>query len=881
MPGVTLAFGTLNLSFSGMSPESDVRPDTSRTPLTPALALPHEIGGYRIIRLLGEGGMGVVYLAEQHEPVQREVALKVLRAGANTEEIIARFEAERQVLALMEHPNITRVYDAGATESGLPYFAMERVIGFPVTDYAATRRLTPRDRVRLVVQVCRAVQHAHQKGIIHRDIKPSNVMVMETDGEPVVKIIDFGIAKATAPTAGSAKLTRTGMVIGTPAYMSPEQLMGEGKDVDTRSDVYAIGILLYELIAGVLPHGAAAEAGFRALLDRHASGDVPAPSTQYAALELSKREALAQQRQTDPEALHRMMVGDLDCVILKSLDGERDRRYQSASAFAEDLEHYLAFEPVSARPTSATYRARKFVRRHRTGVAFASTLFVVLLAVAIGGLVQARRLSVANERAIARQAQAEELIDFMLGDLRKRLEPAGKLDLLDAVGTKALAYFAAVPEAELSRDEQFRRATAVQELGSVRLSQGRLPDASRFFQQSIALMTPVAASAPDNPMWQLGLAHTHYYAGSAEWAARNVDAALPHFSRFVEISNKLLARYPDSLSYRAEVAYAMNNIGFAKESKGDARAALRSYEEALAILAAIVPRDTLKTERIVALGALHNASGVARRKLGDLSGSLRRHQQELAIKERLAGRDTANFEWHRHVAIARNYLSDIRLWTGDASGAIAEARAGRSINGVLVAHDGTNAAWKAAWSGSGRRLGQALLEHDDAAAAVRVLDSTQAVIGSLGGATASSPVIVREFVGTSIARGRALAKLGRGSEALAVLENAVAVGEAALARKPTDLEGRKLVADAFLARGDALDHPGAASGSTTSWARGLVLVDSVARATKETDFLALQAGAMLRLHSVAEARPVVAELISRGYRRPSYVALLQANGMAP
>ena len=863
-----------------MPPENDASEELPRTPLTRAVALPHEIGGYRIIRLLGEGGMGVVYLAEQHEPVHREVALKVLRAGANTDEIIARFEAERQVLALMEHPNITRVYDAGATESGLPYFAMERVVGFPITDYATTRQLAPRERVRLVIQVCRAVQHAHQKGVIHRDIKPSNVMVMETDGEPVVKIIDFGIAKATAPTAGSAKLTHTGMVIGTPAYMSPEQLMGEGKDVDTRSDVYAIGVVLYELIAGILPHGAAAEGGVRSLLDRHASGEAPAPSTQYAALELSMREALAQQRQTDPDALHRMMVGDLDCVILKSLDGERDRRYQSAIAFAEDLEHFLAFEPVSARPTSAAYRARKFVRRHRTGVAFAGTLFVLLVAVAIGGVLQARRLSLANARVIARQAQAEDLIDFMLGDLKKGLEPLGKLELLDAVGTKALAYFAAVPESELTRDEQFRRATAVQELGSVRLLQGKLPDAARLFKQSIALMAPVAASAPDNPAWQLGLAHNHYFAGSADWQARNVDSALPHFTRFVEISNTLLARFPDSLSYRAEVAYALTNIGYAKAGKGDARAALTSFESARTMLDAIVPRDTQKTDWIVTLGVLHNASGVARRKLGDLAGALREHRQELAIRERLSARDTANYEWRRHVGIGHNFLSEILVWTGDAAGAIAEARSARAIYARLVAHDGANVLWKTEWVVSGRRLGDALFEHGDNEAAARVLDSAQVLLASLGGAAAANPDVVRHFVATSTARGRVLARVGRAGEGLASLEQAVTAGEANLAKRPTDLDRRKLASDAFLARGDALDRPGAASGSTTSWARALVLVDSVARATKETEFLALQAGAMLRLHSSAEARPVVAELLARGYRRPSFIALLGANQIA-
>ena len=349
----------------------------------------------------------------------------------------------------------------------------------------------------------------------------------------------------------------------------------------------------------------------------------------------------------------------------------------------------------------------------------------------------------------------------------------------------------------------------------------------------------------------------------------------------MEISNRLLARYPDSLSYRAEVAYAMNNIGFAKESKGDARSALASYEGALAILTPVVPRDTTITERIVALGAMHNASGVARRKLGDLAGALREHQQELAIKERLSARNTANFEWHRHTAIARNFLSDIRLWTGDVAGAIADARMGRSIYDALVAHDGTNVGWKLGWAASARRLGVTLLEHNDLDAAARVLDSAQATIGSLGGATAANPAIVREFVATSTARGRALLQQGRGSEALVALEQAVTAGEAALANKPMDLERRRLAADALLARGDASNHPGAASGSTTSWARALVLVDSVARATKETDFLALQAGAMLRLHSGAEARPAVAELLSRGYRRPSFVALLRANGMAP
>ena len=884
-----LALGGLNLSLSGMSPENDARIDAPRSPLTPALALPHEIGGYRIIRLLGEGGMGVVYLAEQHDPVHREVALKVLRAGANTEEIIARFEAERQVLALMEHPNITRVYDAGATESGLPYFAMERVIGFPITDYATTRRLTPRDRVRLVVQVCRAVQHAHQKGIIHRDIKPSNVMVMETDGEPVVKIIDFGIAKATAPTAGSAKLTRTGMVIGTPAYMSPEQLMGEGKDVDTRSDVYAIGVLLYELIAGILPHGAAAEAGFRALLDRHASGEVPAPSTQYAALELSKREALAQQRQTDPDALHRMMVGDLDCVILKSLDGERDRRYQSASAFAEDLEHYLAFEPVSARPTSATYRARKFVRRHRTGVAFAGTLLALLVVVAIGATLQARRLAganarlaVANQMARARQGQAEELIDFMLGNLRSRLTPIGKLDLLDEVGQRALAYFAAVPASALSDDEQFRHATAVQQLGNVRLDQGNLPEAAKLMQRSIALMTPLAVRDSLNPKWQLALAHNQFWAGQIDMRRGDVDAALAHFEPLVRVSDRLMARYPDSVAYRAEVAYALNNIGFVHEAKADARAALASYQAAAVILTPLVKEDT-NTDYVVALGAVHNAAGVAQRKIGDLAGARSEHEQELAIKVALARRDTTNRQWQRAVAVALHYLSDIRLWTGDVDGALAQLREARILSASLVAHDTTNVGWLIALANNCRRTAQLHLERNDAAAALRELDEGRGVlarVARLTGVNTPNPSYGREVIAAGTARARALMGLGRAAEAHRVIDDAVALGEHLLTAQAKDLELRRLLADAYIADGELLSRPGSASGATMPLARALVLVDSLARTTRETEFLVLQSRAMLRLNGATEARPVVTELLRRGYRRPSFLELARSRGVA-
>ena len=848
---------------------------------SPDTSLPDRIGPYRILALLGEGGMGLVYLAAQDEPVHREVAVKVLRAGESTDGIVARFESERQTLALMEHPNITRVYDAGTTEDGLPFFVMERVSGVPITEYAASHRLTTRERVKLIVQVCRATQHAHQKGIIHRDIKPSNVLVMESDGEPFSKIIDFGIARAIIPAAGTARLTGTGMVIGTPAYMSPEQFMSDGVDIDTRSDIYSIGVLLYELVAGVLPY-TAEQSGRRSLMGARPSSEVMPPSRQYAALDPSPRKDLATERRTDPGTLRRTMSGDLDCIILKALETDRDRRYETSNALGRDLERYLADEPVTARAATAAYRAGKFARRHRSAVVFATALLVILFTVAVGATVQAQHLATAKRTAVARQAQAEQLIKFMIVDLRKRLEPSGKLDLLDEAGNRALAYFREVPESELSPEEVFSRAEAMRQLGSIRLAQGRLPEAAALMAQSLQLGKSLVARDSLNPQWQLGLAHGHFHAGSIEWARGNVDAALAHFQPFVRISDGLMARYPDSLSYRAEVAYALNNIGFYKVARGDARGALVSYQAALAILAPLVRRDSTNADWAIAVGSLLNASGVARRKTGDLAGAMADHTQELAVRQALARRDTTNRDWQRYVGIAHTYLSDIRLWTGDSRGALEELRAARRIYAAIVAHDSTNTGWSNSLANNYGRTAQVLLERDDPVGALRDLDGERTQLDRLvrfAPALAGGAAYQREVISTGTARGRALLSLGRVGEARAAVDQAVAAGESALARKAQDLEYRRLLADACIVRGEVLSRPGGPSVATVPLARALVLVDSLARTARETDFLNLQATSMLLLRGTNDAAPIVTELLHRGYRRPSFIRLVRANGI--
>jgi eukaryotic-like serine/threonine-protein kinase len=365
------------------------------------------IGPYKLLEAIGEGGFGVVFLAEQSRPVRRQVALKVLKPGMDTRQVVARFEAERQALALMDHPNIAQVYDGGATASGRPYFVMELVKGVPITEFCDQNRLTPRQRLELFVPVCQAVQHAHQKGIIHRDLKPSNVLVAVHDGTPVVKVIDFGVAKALGQEL-TDKTVCTGLaqMIGTPLYMSPEQAGQCGLDIDTRSDIYSLGVLLYELLTGTTPFDkerlrTAAYDEIRRIIREE---EPPRPSTRLSALGQAAA-PLTAKRQGDRRRLSRLYRGEVDWVVMKCLEKDRSRRYETANGLAMDLQRYLADEPVLACPPSAGYRLRKFVRRHRGPVLAACVIALALVGGTVGatwGLLAARA---------ARDAEAKERQD--------------------------------------------------------------------------------------------------------------------------------------------------------------------------------------------------------------------------------------------------------------------------------------------------------------------------------------------------------------------------------------------------------------------------------------------------------------------------------------
>ncbi len=664
---------------------------------------PERIGPYRILKTLGEGGMGTVYLAEQTEPIHRRVALKVIRPGVMTPEAVRRFDAERQALARMNHSHIAQAYEAGATEDGQPYFVMEYVPGLAITRYCDQERLTIGQRLDLFLAVCDGVHHLHQKGVIHRDVKPSNVLVAEDRGRPVPKIIDFGIAKALDQPLTDGTVFTGERLIGTPSYVSPEAIRASkgGLDIDTRADVYALGVLLYELLTGELPFETRG-GSFLEVARRITEDEAPLASTRLAALADDRRSARAKARRLESAALSRRLQGDLDWIVRKAMEKERSRRYGSPAELAEDVRRHLRHEPVVASPPSAVYRLRKFVRRHRSGVASAALIMLALL----GGITartfeasranrEAARANEETARANREAEAAQRVSDFLVGlfevsdpdqasagtmTAREILDlgaeklmgrelqdqPLVQARLMDTIGSvyRKLGFYE--PAAELLQqaleirrdhlgDQHLAVATSLHNLGNIYAARAEYEQAGALYEHALKIREETLGADHDDvgkSLNNLGLIHK--YLGRFEQAQELLR-------RSVEIRRNVLGpEHPD-------VAIGLFNLGAVYLDGGSLIEGEKLFRRALAIWRRILGPEHAR----IAVG-LHNL-GLIAFKRGDYSEAESLFQEALAIEEKVLG------PGHSEVARGLNNLAEVHWKQGRFAIAELELQRAREI----------------------------------------------------------------------------------------------------------------------------------------------------------------------------------------------------------
>jgi eukaryotic-like serine/threonine-protein kinase len=652
-------------AFVDQSPVEEVERTASVAPepASPDLIGSIIAGRYKLRQEIGEGGMGSVYLAEQLQPVKRQVALKLIKPGMDSRTVLARFESERQALALMDHPHIAKVLDAGTTEQGRPFFVMELVKGIPLTDYCDRHQLDLPTRLAIFRQICSAVQHAHQKGIIHRDLKPSNILVESHDGRPVPKVIDFGLAKATSGMQLSehSLLTAFGTVTGTPRYMAPEQATFNALDVDTRADIYALGVILYELLTGStpIPRDSIRRTALDEMLRVIREVEPPTPSSRISTSE--GLPGLAANRHVEPSRLSRLVKGDLDWIVMKALAKERDRRYDSAIGMANDVERYLNHEPVTAGPPGAAYRVRKFVRRHRGQVVAASLVLMMLVVGVVGttlGLIEARRqeqrarlqeriaVAEALEKEKARRAEAEQRAkaDASRQQAEKRLAQVAKMnDILGSIFKDLDPRHAEKDGKPLAAllGERLDRASAEIEgeatgdplvvaemqnvLGESLLGLG-------YAEKAIGVLTRARATRSAI----LGTDHPDTLGSMSNLAGAYQDAGQPDraLSMYEEVlaarRAKLGPDHPDTLD-------PMNNLAGAYQAAGQLDRALPMFEEVLAASKAKLGPDHPNTLAFMSnLATAYQAAGQL-----DLAASLL--GEFAAIQKRKEGADSPRY----------------------------------------------------------------------------------------------------------------------------------------------------------------------------------------------------------------------------------------------
>ncbi len=640
------------------------------------------LGRYKLLEEIGEGGMGTVWMAEQTEPVKRKVAIKLIKPGMDSKQVLARFEAERQALALMDHPNIAKVHDAGVTSDGRPFFVMELVKGVPITEYCDDRHLTPRQRLGLFVPVCHAIQHAHQKGIIHRDIKPSNILVALYDDRPVPKVIDFGVAKATGQQLTEATLhTGFGAIVGTLEYMSPEQAEVNQLDIDTRSDIYSLGVLLYELLAGSTPFTKKdlEQAGMLEMLRVIREDEPSKPSTKLSSSDALP--TLSANRGTEPAKLTKLVRGELDWIVMKALEKDRSRRYETANGFAMDVQRYLADEAVLACPPSAGYRLKKFVRRNKAPALAAAIVLLTLIGGIVGttiGLVHAREARhaeaqraegerLAKEQAEANFVMANEAVEKYLGTVTndRGLKRADFHRLRKKLLESAIPFFQKLT-AQKSDDPEVeaRRGRAYDRLGVVREAMGETEAALQDFEATRAIFSRLSADFPTVPEYRHDLAMSLRNIGVplADLGKREKAEAAYHQAQ--EICEKLAADFPEEPKYRHSLAKNHNTLSILLADLGRHEEAERLWRQAVAIEEKLVADfPTSRAYRNALAESLSNlASSLTER--GTSREAEAAYRRALDSQAKLAAEVPANPDYRESLAESQDHLGGLLAHRG-------------------------------------------------------------------------------------------------------------------------------------------------------------------------------------------------------------------------
>ena len=636
------------------------------------------VGPYKLLESIGEGGMGTVWMAEQTEPIRRRVAVKVVKEGMDSRQVLARFDAERQALALMDHPNIARVLDAGQTPSGRPYFVMELVKGKPITRYCDDNRLSVRERLELFGDVCRAVQHAHQKGVIHRDLKPANVLVAPYDGKPVVKVIDFGLAKATGQRLTDKTLfTGFGTLVGTPEYMSPEQAEVNNQDVDTRSDVYSLGVLLYELLTGSTPltRKRMKEAALLEVLRVIREVDPPKPSTRLSESKDSLP-AISAQRQTEPAALTKLVRGDLDWIVMRALEKDRNRRYESAGALAADVHHSLWDEPVVACPPSAGYRLRKFLRRHKRGAGVAAAMLALVLAGTAVSITQAVRATLAEAatsaalgevttekgKTEAALAEAREALDVLIDDVvevvftrQPSLDEAEKAFLRKVLER----YEAVAPQMGPTPESRFLRAKGQFKVAHLRELIGESAEAAAGYREAAALLRLLAREFHENAEYRHKLARTLGNLGILLATMGQEKKAEEAFREGIELRTRLARESRADTKYRSELAHNYNDLANLLQRREDYAGAAKAYDKALEVQETVVA-DAGDTPAHRGLARIRSNVGQLLRMQGKCADAEKRYEQAIRVQEEYRDRPPALPRTRRELADSYHGLGIVR-----------------------------------------------------------------------------------------------------------------------------------------------------------------------------------------------------------------------------